>query len=284
MFIKQVHAKAVEYQILRKACDYITPYPYLRCVSGDKLMSVVSPIHGRSFVIANINNRYVVSKGNGLSYSQYNFLNTHEFGDDTWGLLLEQDAVRDFEVGREVNGLGIKTNKMEYVLKLSQQIQLWNGHIISPVLLQYDVECPYRISDAPFMTRKQIMDEVKKWGAMAIGKDYCSNYLVAADILVSNLRVLHDNEVLHNAIHAQNYTWALELLDFELSCSPSYPYSQEDDRRHVKSLFARELIQTYEVINYIAGVLQEPVDYQKIDDIYAKYGFDFCTFNIRKDN
>ena len=101
---------------------------------------------------------------------------------------------------------------------------------------------------------------------------------------MSNLRVLHDNEVLHNAIQIQNYTWALELLDFELSCSPSYPYSQEDDRRHVKSLFARELIQTYEVINYIAGVLQEPVDYQKIDDIYAKYGFDFCTFNIRKDN
>ena len=40
--------------------------------------------------------------------------------------------------------------------------------------------------------------------------------MIAADLLLHNLQILHKNEILHNAISEQNYTWALELLDFEL--------------------------------------------------------------------
>ena len=104
--------------------------------------------------------------------------------------------------------------------------------------------------------------------------------MIAANVLVRNLRILHDNNILHDAIHEQNYTWALELLDFELACSPKHPYDQEDYRRHVQSLYPREIIHTYCVINYIAAVLQEKIDFEQIDKLFAEYGFDIKQYAI----
>ena len=65
----------------------------------------------------------------------------------------------------------------------------------------------------------------------------------------------------------------MELLDFELSCSPAHPYDREDYQRHAVSLFPREIFQTYVVINYIAGVLHEDIDYIKVDRLFSDYGF-----------
>ena len=42
---------------------------------------------------------------------------------------------------------------------------------------------------------------------------------------------------------------------------------------YVKILSRGEIIQTYEVINYVAWCLKENIDYTLIDDIFAKYGF-----------
>ena len=162
---------------------------------------------------------------------------------------------------------------MEYVMELDGDVLLSSGYKLKPVLLQYNVECPYRISDAPFMQSEQIYAEVAKWEKMNdLGFD--KSYLIAANVLVRNLRILH------NAIIEQNYTWALELVDFELACSPKHPYLSEDDRRHVKDLFPREIIQTYIVINYIAGVLMESIDYSLVDGIFAKYGFDLKQYVV----
>lgn len=255
----------------------ITPYPYLRHPKGDKEMYCVSPIHGRSFLIKQQNDgRCIISKGNGLSYTQYPFLNTGEMCNDTWGLLLIKDALRDFQLGNEIASLGIKTNKMEYVLELDTQLHFPSGPI-KPVILQYDVECPYRICDAPFMDASQIWNQVRGWDTLN-DKRFNEAYLIAATVLIRNLRILHDNEILHNAIHVQNYTWALELLDFELACSPSHPYDRADDQRHVKDLFPREVIQTYEIINFIAGVLHEDIDYKKVDAMFEEYGFEINTY------
>ena len=63
------------------------------------------------------------------------------------------------------------------------------------------------------------------------------------------------------------------MLDFELSCSPAHPYDREDYQRHAVSLFPREIFQTYVVINYIAGVLHEDIDYIKVDRLFSDYGF-----------
>ena len=105
--------------------------------------------------------------------------------------------------------------------------------------------------------------------------------MIAANVLIRNLRIMHDNNILHNAIHEQNYTWALELLDFELACSPAHPYSSEDDIRHVKDLFPREILQTYVIINYIAAVLHEEIDFKKVDNLFAEYGFDIGQYEIK---
>ena len=126
-------------------------FSYLRTEGGDKRMYSVGPLHGRSFVVGKTGEgRYVVSKGNGLGYTSHPALNTREFGDNTWGLLLRCDAERDFVLGQEIEALGLKTNRMEYVLELEREILLPNGHTMRPALLQYDVECPYRLCDAPF--------------------------------------------------------------------------------------------------------------------------------------
>ena len=257
-----------------------SPFPYLLSNKGDKEILCPSPLHGRSFVVGRTENgRYIVSKGNGLSYTQHTFLHTGEFYDGTWGLLLRQDAERDFIMGQEIEALGIKTNHMEYVLELDVEITLPNGHKVKPCLLQYDVECPYRICDAAFMTQEQIRTEVAKWEKLN-ERGYNKAHMIAANVLIRNLRVLHDHDILHNAISEQNYTWALELLDFELACSLVHPYTSEDDMRHVKDLFPREIMQTYVVINYIAGVLREDIDFVEIDKLFAEYGFDLKQYVV----
>lgn len=272
-------AKTYPYTILLHNVDCDEPYPYLRSDEGDKTMTCISPHHGRSFVVARRGDRYVVSKGNGLSYSAYPFINTGEMGSDTWGLLLRQDAVRDFTVGTEIETIGIKTNHMEYVLEVERPVALPDGSSLKPVLLQYTVECPYRLCDIPFMSKKRVEAELLKWKSMSGEQAY---HLMAADVLTSNLRTLHDNGILHNAIHAQNYTMALELLDFELACTPKTPYTSEDDRRWVKDLLPREVIQTYEIVNLTAWLLGEPVDYGKVDALFADKGFVLPSISCSK--
>ena len=240
----------------------------------------ISSHHGRSYIVGKTDNgRFVVSKGNGLSYSQYLFLNTKEYGDNTLGLLLKKDAERDFILGMEIHSMGIKTNEMRCVIELREEIQLQTGHILRPVLLQYDVECPYRICDAAFMTPEQIQTEIGKWERMN-ERGYNKAHMIAANVLIRNLRILHGHEILHNAIHEQNYTWALELLDFELACSPTHPYTSEDDMKSVKDYFPREIMQTYVIINYIASVLREGIDFAEVDALFAEYGFDLKKYVV----
>lgn len=280
--MQQLRSKDYDYQVILSNNDGTTCYP-LFIGKGDIVIINPSPLHGRSYVVGRMNDtRFVVSKGNGLCYSHYSLLHTGECFDDTWGLLLRQDAERDFFMGQEIEALGIKTNHMEYVLELDVEIDLPNGHKLKPALLQYDVECPYRISDAAFMTQEQVQSEVAKWEKMN-ERGYDKAHMIAANVMIRNLRVLHDHDILHNAISEQNYTWALELLDFELACSPTHPYNSEDDMRHVKDLFPREIIQTYVIINYIAGVLREEIDFAEVDALFVEYGFDLKQYivNVR---
>ena len=238
-------------------------------------MWLVGPEHGRSFVVGRTpDGRYVVSKGSGLSYTPWAFLNTHEVGLDTWGLLLESDAKRDYLLGNEIASYGIKTNKMQYVLRLEHPIHI-AGQEIYPHLLQYVVECPYRLSDATFMTHSQLSKQIEKWP-----KTHTRRYVDAAQILISNLKTLHCNGILHNALTIQNYTWALELLDFELASSPAHPYEIEEYRRHVPELMPREIIYTYQIINYIAGVLNETVDHHLLSSMFPDAGFDISVYKI----
>lgn len=279
--MNKIKAYEVPFIIILLQDDSYNVFPYLRNSNGNKKMFCVSPHHGRSYLVNKTKEgRFVVSKGNGLSYSQYQLIHTGEFGDDTLGLLLRKDAERDYIIGQEVESLGIKTNHMEYVLELDVKINLPNGHMLKPCLLQYDVECPFRICDATFMSQEQIQAEVAKWEKLN-ERGYDKAHMIAANVLIRNLRILHDHNILHNAISEQNYTWALELLDFELACSPTHPYTSEDDMRHVKDLFPREILQTYVIINYIAGVLREEIDFLEVDALFAEYCFDLKQYDVK---
>ena len=281
----KVLSKKIGFEYLLRINDGIEPFPYLRSNDGDKEMWCVSPIHGRSFVVGkHEDGRYIVSKGNGLAYTRHTFLYTPEMPTDVWGLLLKKDAIRDFYCGRDVQTLGIKTNQMECVLELDIPIHIKHTNAdIKPCLLQYSVECPYRIADAGFMDKSQIMKEVEKWQVYNT-KGYNRNYLIAAEVLINNLRIMHSNGVLHNALTYENLTWALELLDFELTHTPLHPYDNEDYIRHVPTLFDREIMDTYKLIIYIAGVLHENVDYKMIDTMFLEYGFDIDKYTLRNNN
>jgi len=267
-----IKAKSIKYQILKSNGLEFIPYPFLRDDRGNNEMLCVSPLHGRSFIVAkNKQKRYVVSKGNGLSYTNHNFLNTIEMGIESWGLLIENAAIRDFEIGIDIHSKNIKTNEMEFVLKLDYPIQFQNQEVVYPYLLQYNVECPYRICDVAFMNKQEIKFETDKWESFN-SRRYKEKYMIAANILIKNLRIMHDNNILHNAIHIQNYTWALELLDFEIARAPDFPYSEDDEKRF-PVLYHREIIQTYEIINYIAWSLNEDISYKKVDELFLEYGF-----------
>lgn len=279
MLFTTYYASAEPYRILYSNDKTLSIYPLLRSIDKTEYpMHLVSPEHGRSYVVGKRGDRYIVSKGNGLSYSQLAFINTKELGSDTWGLLLQQDAVRDFIVGNEVRNLGIKTNHMEYVLELDRYILLENGTQLKPVLLQYSVECPYRLSDAAYIGHDEIMRWVNKWDSMFPNNNEY-HYQTAAEVLIRNLRILQDNGILHNAISNQNYTWALELLDFEIAHSPNYPYTMEDAQRHVLDLYAREIFFTYQIIVQVAGYLHEKIDFRWVDSLFEQYGFDVKQYN-----
>jgi len=277
-----IPCKEYLYEIIQCLSIQVTPYPYLVSNNGNKIVRCIGARHGRSFVVGqHTNGRYIVSKGNGLSYSEHPFLYTPEMPTDVWGLLLREDALRDFYCGQDVQALGIKTNQMECVLELDYPIYIpQTDKHLKPVLLQYSVECPYRIADACFMSRKRIWDEVQKWGRFN-EKGYEKSYQIAAEVLIRNLHSIHTYGVLHNALTYENLTWALELLDFEICHTPQHPYEKEDYVRHVPTLFDREIIDTYKIINYIAGVLREPVDYHFVDTLFEEYGFDLSRLAVK---
>lgn len=257
---------------LERCSHYNNIYPYFRERDGKFLIWLISPQHGRSYLVGtNEEGRYIISKGNGLSYTNKSWLDSSEQYKDVWGLLLEEDAMRDFTIGNEISDLGILTNQMVAVIELEKDIPIRND-VLKPILLQYSVSCPFRISDAAFMERKEIEKWVKNW--KVLDKWNCNkNYEIAAHILISNLRTLHDNGILHNALSSQNLTWALELLDFELAYSPSLPYSSEDNNRHVSDLFEREVLHTYQIILDIAWTLKEVPDYGYIDRLFKNFDF-----------
>lgn len=248
-------------------------FPLLRDDNGDFSMECISPIHGRSYVMSKrFDGRYVVSKGNGLSYSSrcYSAL-SKELNDDLWGLLKESSATRDFDIGVEVEQIGIRTNRMEYVLKLEEaEVRYDNNHLVTPFLLQYDVMCPYRITDYAFMSPDVKANALNTWDELN-EYDFREKYMIAAYTLIKNLHILREHHILHNALHAQNYTWALELLDFEASRTDVHPYDNPEYEAWASVLADTEIIQTYEVINYIAWCFGENIDYAEIERIFKHF-------------
>ena len=74
--------------------------------------------------------------------------------------------LESFLLGQEVATLGIKTNQMEYVLELDIYLSLPNGDKIKPCLLQYSLECPYRITGCAFHINEGNKTRTDKWETM----------------------------------------------------------------------------------------------------------------------
>lgn len=273
--MKLFKASLYPFQILKSDMGKFTePRPLIRDDNGKMHMWCVSPVHGRSFVMGIYpDGKWIISKGNGLSYSVYNFVNTGKDWQQAWGMLHEKNAIRDFLIGKEIQSLGIKTNTMEYVLKINNRTRHdFPENTYSPCLLQYTVECPYRICDYAFMPQDDFKREIARWQQMN-KRNFDKHHLIAANVLINNLRIMHDHHIMHNAIHVQNYTWALELLDFESSRTPGNPYDSLEYEKHVPQLMEGEVIQTYEVINYIAWCLGEKMDNPCVNNLFMEYDF-----------
>lgn len=236
-----------------------------------------SPLHGRS-IIAKYNidsNRYIITKGNGLTYFPFGFISTKELEDYAWGYLRKEDAIRDYLSGNYINGLGILSNNMEAVFTLDPQVIRFSNQTleIEPAILQYSAMCPYRIADIPFLSKELVSSFINRWSSL-FEINYSEIHCNAAEVLLNNIKTMHENEVLHNAIHSQNYTLSLELLDFELSRTPITPYDNESDEQTYKKLQKREIIQSLEIVNQIAFYFKENINTKLLRQIMIKYGFE----------
>lgn len=272
-----VSCKAVEINQIFISKVGVEYFPQVIVRESENKCICPSPLHGRS-LIANFNpdlNRYIITKGNGLTYFPFGFISTGEMEDYAWGLLRPEDAIRDFKSGNYINKLGILTNNMEAVYKLEKQpiSHLKLNNTVEPTILQYNVHCPYRIADMPFLSKQTVLFFIEQWSNFH-NIEYSLIHCNAADILISNIRKLHDNGVLHNSIHIQNYTLSLELVDFELSRTPDTPYDIENEEHVYKALQNREIIQSLEIVNHIAYYFDEILNYGILRKIMTKYGYE----------
>ena len=266
--MRRFRADRVPFDIVCQTNNEVRVLPFIRTDNGKHYIHCVSPIHGRSFILKQEQQgRWIVGKGNGLSYTSHPFVLTSPINGETWGGLSLNNALRDFNIGNEVRSLGIKTNHMQYVLSIDGRM-IQNGEERQAALLQYSVECPYRISDFGFIPPCLLKEMVSKWD-----NEFPLKHLYAANVLVKNLKILRDNHIMHNAMHPQNYTWAMELVDFEASRSDIYPFENPDYEACVPMLSDIEVIQTYEIINHIAWCLHETPNYEGIEKVFKDYGF-----------
>jgi len=252
-------------------------YPYISSKQETKLkLYCPSPIHGRSIVVDfdKKTKRYIITKGNGLTYFPFGFISTQELEGHAWGFLSKKDAKRDFLSGEYINNLGILTNKMEAVYSLEKQTinTLDQKYEIEPFILQYNVECPYRIADLPYISNNLKNKFIKTW-ATKTNDNYKDYHCMAADIMLQNTHKMHSNGVLHNAIHNQNYSLSLELLDFELARTPDSPYGSSIDEEKFEILQKREVIQSLEIVNYVAFHFNEKINIKVLKTILRKYGY-----------
>lgn len=73
-------AQEVEYSILYKNQTDVKLFPLLKSNTGSTPLYNIGPTHFRSFVFSKIDNHgFIVSEGNGLSYTEWTFLNTGDF-------------------------------------------------------------------------------------------------------------------------------------------------------------------------------------------------------------
>ena len=59
-----------------------------------------------------------------------------------------------------------------------------------------------------------------------------------------------------------------------------YPYSNPEYEQNVLMLINLEIMETYEIINYIGWCLGENIDYMKIDNIFKDYGFYLNNYKL----
>ncbi len=273
-----INCKAVNVKTVLLSKENIKYFPQL-IIEEETILKCISPspLHGRS-LIANYNidsNRYTITKGNGLTYFPFGFVSTKELEEYAWGYLRTEDAIRDYNSGEYIKSIGILTNKMEAVFVLEEQtIRLPNSiSKIDPTILQYSVICPYRIADIPFLSKELVYYFINRWSNL-FEINHSEIHCNAAEVVLNNIRLMHKNEVLHNAIHIQNYTLSLELIDFELSRTPTTPYENENDEKAYKILQKREIIQSLEIVNQIAFYFKENINTKILRQIMIKNGFE----------
>ncbi len=257
--------------------EEIKYYPFISSsISDDMIVEIASPLHGRSLIADynSKNKRYTITKGNGLTYFPWEFVYTGEMEDLNWGYLNKKDAIRDYLGGNFIKKLGILTNEMEavYALKIETLKNSESNFKIQPIILQYTVSCPYRIADIPFLSKKIINKYTKNWSDL-FGYKSKNLHCIAANVLLKNIKIMHEENVLHNAISSQNYTLLLELVDFELARTPATPYESQIDEILFEKLKNREVIQSLEIVNQIAFYFNETIDFVEMNQIMHEYGF-----------
>jgi hypothetical protein len=262
--------KLDDYLIKKNSDNQNKIYPFLieKNSKSRNCGYIVSSFHGRSIIVDynNKEDKYIILKGCGLTYTSNNFINCNEYKDygHLWGYLDYESANRDFTIGNYCKTIGINTGDYQYVIKLNHKISASKLRNLYPYLLQYSVKCPFRLYDLPLIDKTfayKHLDVVKK--------SKLTYYESFAKILFNQLLILHNNNVFYNGINPMNISAQCELLDWESSRTDTMPYRDSFEKEYHK-LLGREILNIFNVCYFISIFTKEKYSPQKIEKIKNK--------------
>lgn len=210
---------------------------------------LVSSFHGRSIVTNYSDGYYRILKGVGFTLYDKTIINLCEYFDNhIWGVLSKKDAIQEYDFGHLAYSKGVYCPIYESVYSLSKNNYSGVGiKRIQPVILQYRVHSPVRISDAAFFEKSILINHIEQL--------YNTNESIQKQFIdrcVNNLSSLHNNYLFYNSLNIFNVCLSGEFLDFENSLSDSH-----SDFSEMQKYMPRELINLMFVIHAFASVINE---------------------------
>lgn len=226
---------------------------------------VPSPWHGRSQAfISKENNTYLVVKGIGCPYLSSPYFNSNEMDGHIWGFLDEKTAKYEFENMQIANRL--LNGRVSAPVALKKIIDIDGLH---PCLIYYNVRNPYRLIDLDFFNSTQ-KKEIRK-NILSLSSNPSEKYvhIVVVERLCEIIKILYDNNLVHNALSVHNVTCSLELVDFESSFIIDF---DDEDFELKASIIPREMIQLREIAYSVSWWFQEKYNIKKIDKLINNSG------------
>ncbi len=227
---------------------------------------VLSPLHGRSVVIARPEGTFISLKGVGWTWGGPRVFASPKDRELTFGLLARRDADREVMVSAWLADRGLPGARVLGAARFAvvpavgrpddvlSDARWPDGSCIEPTLLYTLVRSPVRVADLPLMSgllRKTAIEHaahVMGWPARDLGRAFTSylGYQVGA---------LHAAGCVNDTLQADNVTVVGELLDFEWFTVPGIPLPDGTGTESMAARQGKEIVYALEIARLLGHVV-----------------------------